>query len=121
VDLSQVKKAVSVLLARRGELEQALLTFRRKMVQGSLFEIYTACRKGNCRCTKGEKHGPFLYMGSYVKGKKVQRYVGKAEDQQIVEGLRRYRDFQSKLERIRKINNQLNELWNKLRKELLKK
>ena len=118
---STVRKEVSVLLARREGLEDGLLKFRGKMVKGSLFEIYTACRKGNCRCTKGKKHGPFLYMGTYVNGKKAQRYVGKAGDRQTVEGLRRYKSFQSKLEEARKINVRLNKLWNELKKDLLKK
>lgn len=121
MDLAEIRKAISILLAERKALEQQLLKFRRRMVKGSLFEVYTACRKGNCRCTKGQKHGPFLYMNTYVRGKLRQCYVGKKEDQSIVEGLRRYKNFQRKLERVRAINQKISDLWNKLRKELLKK
>lgn len=121
MDLARIRKKISILLVERQRLEQGLLKFRRKMVKGSLFQVYTACRKGNCRCTKGQKHGPFLYMNTYIKGKLRQRYIGKKEDRPAVEGLQRYKSFQRKLEKIRAINKRLSDLWNEYRKELIKK
>lgn len=119
MEIAKIRKTVALRLRERYGLEQQLLHFRNKMVQGSLLQIYTACRKGNCRCTKGKKHGPFLYMSTYIKGKKAQRYVGKKTDRLLVEKLRRYHDFQKKLERSRKLSRELSALWNKYRKELI--
>lgn len=121
MEAAKIKQRIRQLKGERDGLEAAIMKFRRKLVAGTLLERYTECRKGNCKCTRGEPHGPFLYMAVYIKGKLRHRYVGKAEDKSVVEGLRRYRGFQTRLERIRKINKELNVLWNRLRKELLKK
>lgn len=121
MDASTIRQRVAKLRNERDGLELQVMGFRRKLVEGCLRERHTECRQGNCKCTRGEPHGPFLYAAMNIGGKIKYRYVGKKEDQKIVEGLRRYKCFQSKLERIRKINNEINNLWNKLRKELLKK
>lgn len=121
MDPSRIRQETAKLRKERDLIEQKIMRFRGKLVEGCLSERYTQCRKGNCKCTRGEPHGPFLYMSVKIKGKIRYRYVGKREDQQIVEGLRRYKEFQSKLGKTRKISQEINELWNKLRKELLKK
>lgn len=121
MEASKIRQRIRSLKGERERLEQAAMETRGKLVMGSLLERYTECRKGNCKCTRGEPHGPFLYMAVYIKGKLRHRYVGKAEDGPLVEGLRRYKRFQSRLERIRKVNKELNTLWNELRKGLIKK
>lgn len=121
MDISRIRQAIARLRKERDQLETWLMGIRGKLVEGCLSERYTECRKGNCKCTKGEPHGPFLYMSVNVKGKIKYRYVGKKEDKKIVEGLRRYKTFQSKLEKLRKTGKELNVLWNKLREGLLKK
>jgi hypothetical protein len=32
------------------------------MVSGSLVEQYVTCGKPNCRCARGQKHGPLYYL-----------------------------------------------------------
>lgn len=121
MEASKVRQKLALLLRERNFLEQKLLNTRGKLIEGCLSSRFTECRKGNCKCTRGQPHGPFLYMSTKVKGRLKYYYVGKKEDLKIVEGLRQYKQFQSKLERIRKINKEINTLWNQLRKELLKK
>ena len=121
MDVSRIRQEIRRLRDERDDLEQRLMALRGKLVEGCLSRRYTECRKGNCKCTRGEPHGPFLYMTVKKGGKIKYRYVGKAEDLPIVEGLRRYKSFQSKLERTREIAGELNELWNKLREGLVKK
>ena len=120
MNVSKTRQVIRRLRRERDNLEQQLVGFRGKLVEGCLSERYTECRKGNCKCTRGQPHGPFLYMTVKGRGKPKYRYVGKTSDVPIVEGLHRYRSFQSKLEQLRKTNHELNELWNKLRKSLVK-
>lgn len=121
MEASKIRQKLALLLKERNFLEQELLNTRTRLIKGCLSKRYTECRKGNCKCTKGQPHGPFLYMSVKVKGRLKYYYVGKKEDIKIVEGLMRYKQFQSKLARIRKINKEINLLWCKLRKELVKK
>lgn len=118
MDKSMIRQRVAKLRVERDVLERGLLGLRGKLVVGCLSERYTECRKGNCKCTRGEPHGPFLYMSVNVQGKNKYRYVGKEKDRPIVAGLRRYKDFQSKLEKVRVVNKEINDLWNKLRRSL---
>lgn len=118
---SRIRQEVVRLMRERESGELQLLHLRGNLTEGCLSERYTECRKGNCKCTRGKPHGPFLYMSVKVKGKVKYRYVGKREDWKIVEGLRRYKEFQSKLGKVRKINREIDDLWNQLRKELIKK
>lgn len=118
MDTSRIRQKLAQLRRERDGLEQQLISFRSGLVVGCLSERYTECRKGNCKCTQGKPHGPFLYMSVY-KGKGARyRYVGKKEDQKIVEGLRRYKRFQSLLEKLRKVGKEINLLWNCYREEL---
>lgn len=38
------------------------------------------CGKGNCKCARGELHGPYWYAYQRKKGKLTSRYVGKNLD-----------------------------------------
>lgn len=120
MDKARIRQRLAGLRRERETLERKLLGCRGKLVEGSLCERYTECRKGNCKCTRGKPHGPFLYLSLLKKGKSIYRYVGKEGDRPIVEGLRRYKVFQSSLEKTRKVNKEINDLWNQLRRELLK-
>jgi len=68
---------------------------------------------------RGEKHGPFLYMSKKVKGKTVQRYVGKATDKTMVKRVRAYMEYQNNLALVRKRNREIDGLLNTYREELI--
>lgn len=121
MNASRIRQKIRRLKGERERVESQLMGFKGELAEGCLSERYTECRKGNCKCTKGKPHGPFLYMSVKVKGKVKYFYVGKKEDQKKVKGLRRYKEFQSRLAEARKINAAISVLWNTLRKELLKK
>lgn len=121
MDIPRIRQRIARLRDERAKLEEQLMNLRLKLVEGCLSERYTECRKGNCKCTRGEPHGPFLYMSAKERGKIRYRYVGKKEDRKIVEGLRRYKDFQLSLGKLRKTNHKINMLWNEYRRGLVKK
>ena len=96
-----------------------VLEQRHKMTRGSVFETYTKCRKGGCKCTKGEPHGPFMYMNVIIKGKNIQKYVGKKEDQSLLKQLKQYKVFQVNLTELNRVNKKIYELFRDYRKELV--
>lgn len=116
---SSVRQKLFTLIPKQVALEQALARSREPMVKGSLFQWYTACRKGQCKCTRGQKHGPFLYAAVKVKGKTIQRYVGKKADEELVRKLKAYREFRKKRLELNQLNRQIAKGWKDLEAGLM--
>ena len=85
------------------------------MKKGSLVEVYTRCSTPNCRCQKGQKHGPSYYVNLNVTGKITHRYIGKKEDQKIVESLKKYKEFKSRIVALNKVNKKIQSKWQQYR------
>jgi uncharacterized protein DUF6788 len=48
------------------------------VLRATVIERFTQCGKGNCKCMRGEKHGPAYYLAvSYAKGRTRQVYIPK--------------------------------------------
>ena len=118
VNISDIRKKIIALQKQRQDLELKLIRSRSKMEKGSIISIYTACRKGNCKCTRGEKHGPFLYLNQITRGKLIQRYVGKESDKPTVKRVNAYMDYQKTLAKVRKITKEVDSLFNLYREKL---
>jgi hypothetical protein len=112
MNISKIRTNIIALQKRRLDLEYILIRYRKKMEPGSLIKVFTSCRKGNCKCTKGEKHGPFLYVNQKIGGKYTQRYIGKESDIPTVKRVQAYMDFQDTLATLRKINKEIDSLLN---------
>ncbi len=119
LDPAKIRQELSSLIQDQFTLQKSLVQSRDKMVQGSLFQCYTACRKGHCKCTQGQKHGPFLYVALQVKGKTVQRYVGKKEDEGLVRKLKHYREFRRQRKELNRLSRQIYREWNRLEESLI--
>ncbi len=112
MNLSNIRTTVIELQEKRLNLELKLIRSRKKVEPGSLIEIYNACNKGNCKCKRGEKHGPFLYLNQKINNKYKKRYVGKESDKPTVKRVRAYMQFQDTLAELRKINKEIDSLFN---------
>lgn len=102
-----IRQRISQDLSAQRSIGRALIRFRGPFVMGWLHLRYAQCRKGNCQCTKGRPHGPFLYATIRVKGKNVYRYVGKADDASLVRRIKDYQEFREKLARFRKLYREI--------------
>ena len=118
MNLPEIRTKIIALQKQRQELELKLIRSRAKMLKGSIISIYTACRKGNCKCTRGDKHGPFLYLNQITRGKLKQRYVGKESDKPTVKRVTAYMDYQKTLAKVRKITKEIDSLFNLYREKL---
>ncbi len=99
-------------------LGKALIRFRGPFVMGWLNLRFAQCRKGNCQCTKGRPHGPFLYATLRIKGKNVYRYVGKPGDAALARRIKDYQDFRQKLARFRKLYREVDADWKRFEASL---
>jgi len=120
MNLPEIRKKIVSLQEQRLPLELKIINSRSKILPGSLIQVFTSCTKGNCKCTRGEKHGPFLYLNLTVDGKRTQRYAGKKSDKPIVAKVKAYMDYQDTLAHIRKINKEIDSLFNLYRSLLAK-
>ena len=116
---SRLRQHLAQDLREHFDLGKALIAARGPLVRGWLHVRYTSCRKGRCKCTRNEKHGPFLYASLHLGPKILQTYVGKPEDQALVRHLQNYKDFRNKLGRWRKLHAQIETAWKRFEKSLL--
>jgi hypothetical protein len=112
--ISRIRQQLHVL----GEQQQALvgrLIDADEMIIGSSFEVYKTCSKPNCRCQRGEKHGPFLALTWSIGGKVRHKMVREADQVMVRERTRIYKDFQSARRQLRIVNKGIDALLDKLK------
>lgn len=119
MDISRIRRQIAVNISKRTALERELINSRCKMTIGTLVKRYVICGKPGCKCSKGFKHGPFLYLYKIVNGANIRNYINK-KNTKLTKALGRYKIFQQKLAEIRRLNKEINELFNNLRNGLSK-
>src|SRR6266540_5575365 len=71
----------------RTALLQEVSRLSRRILFGTLSETYRTCGGEGCRCHRGEKHGPHLYVSFRgEEGKTTGCYVPKALEREMREG-----------------------------------
>jgi hypothetical protein len=95
------------LTARRQQLLDALATLG-PVLRATVVERFTQCGKGNCKCMRGEKHGPAYYLAvSYAKGRTRQVYIPKTLRPVADTWVRNYRHALDLLEEVSSIDLEL--------------
>lgn len=104
-----IKRLISKLRQERHLLETHLINAGRQMsVWLSL--RYTYCRKGGCKCTKGNPHGPFYYLSFKKRGGPAYRYLPADKVTQIKPLAESYKAYWERLARLNKINREIDTL-----------
>jgi len=119
-DLSKGRKKVGQLRRERYSLEKELVDYlsRKKLIAGTPVEKYKACNKGNCRCTRGELHGPTYYI-SWKEGKRTKMlYIRQALWPKVEEKVKRYQRWRSVRARMVKINREIFLILDKMEKAI---
>ena len=119
-DLSKARKKIGQLNRERYRLEKELVDYlsRKKLIAGTPVEKYKACNKGNCRCTRGELHGPTYYI-SRKEGKKTKMiYIRQALWPKVEEKVKRYQRWRSVRARMVKINSEIVSTLDKMEKAI---
>ncbi len=92
------------LTARRQQLLNELATLG-PVLRATVVERYTQCGKGNCKCMRGEKHGPAYYLVvSYAKGRTRHVYIPKTLRPVAERWVRQYHQALDLLEEVSSID-----------------
>lgn len=119
-DLSMARKKIGQLRRERYRLEKEIVDYlsRNKLIAGTPVEKYKACNKGNCRCTRGELHGPTYYI-SWKEGKMTKMiYIRQALWPKVEEKVKRYQRWRSIRARLVKVNSEILLIVDKMEKAI---
>lgn len=108
--LSQVRKKIYELNKKRWTLLENVMS-PGKILTAQFYERYTKCSNPNCKCARGELHGPFPWIYQNRKGKKL---ISTSCLPDKVEDARRfsenYKAFKENWQQIRKMNEEIDSL-----------
>jgi hypothetical protein len=79
--------------------------------KGTLEVRYVKCGRPNCKCAKGEMHGPYTYVRTYRGGKRRRVYVKSNNVSKLKETRSEHKESRASsrdlLQLIRKLNRQM--------------
>jgi hypothetical protein len=94
----------------RTDLLREVARLSRRILFGTLSETYRTCGSEGCRCHRGEKHGPHLYVSFRGReGKTTGFYVPKALEDEMREGAQAWGRLEEVLRELAERNRQ--RLW----------
>ena len=78
-------------------------------IRASYVQQFLTCGKRNCRCQRGQKHGPFYYLVQCVSTGNVTKFLLKTPEarKQARVAITGYTDFQEGLEELSQLNTEL--------------
>ena len=111
-DKSVLRKKVYDLNKRRQDAINCVLNAK-PYIAAQVYERYRKCGKPNCKCAKGELHGPYLWLYQKKKGQKVvSTTVVEGKAAEAKEMARRYGELVRLRQQIREADQKINELLN---------
>ena len=105
-DLSRIRQEIREL--QKGKFRLEVRLFRPlPMVPYSLVVAYLPCGKKGCRCKKGFPHGPYYYLTQHHQGRTKNIYIPKEALPRISPLAQRYKEYETTLTKIRRLNQQI--------------
>ena len=103
-----LSKLSTLALRNRREGQAKLLPPLQEILRGSLMERYLTCGKPDCRCTRGERHGPVWYLSvSLDQAHRTGSTVASHQVEQVRRWIDNYHRVKDRLEKISDINREL--------------
>ena len=87
---------------------------RDPLLKGTVVRALKSCGHAQCRCQRGKKHGPFLYLSASVDGRTRTWHIPKGQEDYAQETTGRYKEFRTARERLVKIQKELVQLMNEI-------
>jgi hypothetical protein len=79
-----------------------------EILRGSLVERYVTCGNPNCKCARGERHGPVWYLTvTLAPGRTTGAVISSEKLGQVRRWIANYQAFKEQLEKISEINREL--------------
>ena len=91
------------LQKERAGLLAELATLSR-LLHGSWVKRYSVCSRPDCKCRRGERHGPRHYLVVSEAGRQRQKYVANSQVKAAMEGLAQHRRLREIVDRITQLN-----------------
>jgi len=111
-DMSALRKQIFDLNKKRQDAINRVL-HTKPYIAAQVYERYRKCGKPNCKCAKGELHGPFLWIYQKKKGRKViSTTVAEGKAPEAKEMAARYEGLLRLRQQIRESDQKMNELLN---------
>jgi len=111
-NISILRKKVYDLNKRRLDAINRVINTK-PYIAAQVYERYKKCGSPNCKCAKGELHGPYLWLYQKKKGQKVvSTTVVKGKAAEAKEMARRYEELSRLRQQIRETDQKINELLN---------
>ncbi len=112
---SELRQRVVQLRQARRHLENVLMTLTHQpLVAGSLIAKYKRCNKGDCRCTRGELHGPFWYLSQTVEGRTVMRFIRAADVVRVRPAFARTKQWRQQRAQLVRLSTRILQLLDRL-------
>jgi hypothetical protein len=119
-DLGKLRKKIGRLRRERYYLENKLLNAfsYKRLIAGTPVEKYKKCNKGNCRCTRGELHGPTYYISRKEDHKTKMIYIRQSLWPEVREKVYRYKKWRQARARMVQINQEILSLIDQMEKAI---
>ena len=110
--LSRWRLQVRAVQAGRAALEAALMGSE-ALVEGSVVEVRTVCGKAGCRCRRGKRHrhGPYLHLSLFRKGKTRMIHLPREWCDEVKAGVAAARAFWRARREWRALGKRMDKLW----------
>lgn len=103
-----LSKLSTLALRHRREGLTKLLPPLRETLRGSLMKRYLTCGKPDCRCARGERHGPVWYLSvSLDQAHRTGTTVPSHQLERVRRWIENYHRVKDRLEKISDINREL--------------
>jgi len=103
-----LSKLSTLALRNRRQGLAKLLPPLQEILRGSLMERYLTCGKPDCRCARGERHGPVWYLSvSLDQARRTGSTVPSHQVEQVRCWIENYHRVKQRLEKISDINREL--------------
>lgn len=78
-------------------------------IRASLVRQFLTCGKKNCRCRRGEKHGPFYYLTVCLRVGSIRKFLLKtaAQREDARRAIAEHAAFQAQMEELSQLNTEL--------------
>ena len=80
------------------------------MIAGSFYQMYKKCGRPNCRCARGELHGPFPVLSIARAGRRSTRSVPRDRQEQVRRRAEAYRRFRHRRRQLRDVMARIDEI-----------
>jgi len=114
MDISNIRKKIHFLEQQKKKTLTYLL-HPKDMVSGSIYSSYKKCGNKNCRCAKGDLHGPFNYLSKKTDGRTKLTFIRRADEDKIISQAENYRKYTKAMAKLNKLNSRIYEYIKKIK------